>query len=267
MAIIANKPLLMKIYPLWLREKIYWKLYSRKIERYQELFNNVSLEFAPKTHLKLMSSDVGHQQLAFTGFYERDVTLGIAKLAKSGGLMVDVGANYGYYSCLWASAGINNHVIAFEASPNNINPLKTNIDRNNLGQQIKLENLAVGKEKGILPFTFGSSDKQSGWGGVLKESEKGDCQVDVISLDYYFSNQDTDFTINVLKIDVEGGDTLVIQGAEKLLQNHQIKHIFFEENLDRMNKLGIEHGIAQSLLLKCGYQVKKIKQGEYYATL
>jgi len=257
----------MKIKPLWLREKIYWKLYSKKVKQYENLFENASLEFAPKTYLKLMSSDVGHQQLAFTGFYERDVTLGIVKLSTLGGLMVDVGANYGYYSCLWASAGTSNHVIAFEASPNNVVPLKNNIDRNNLAEQITLENLAVGKEKGILPFSFGSSDKQSGWGGILKENEKGDCQVNVIALDDYFSNKDTNFMINVLKIDVEGGDTLVLQGARKLLQNHQIQHIFFEENLERMDKLGVTLGVAQNILESSGYKVEKLRAGEYYAKL
>lgn len=264
---MVKKPLLMNLKPLWLREKIYWKLYYKNAEKYGELFENASLEFAPQIQLQLMPSDVGHKHLALTGFIERDVTLRMAKLAKLGGLMVDVGANYGYFSCLWASADVNNRVIAFEASPNNINPLQNNISRNKLEEQITLKNCAVGKEKGILPFTFGSSEKQSGWGGILKENEKGDCEVDVISLDDYFSSQEQNLVINALKIDVEGGDTLVIQGAKKLLKNQRIKHIFFEENLERMGKLGIESGIAQSLLLDCGYKLEKLGKGEFYATV
>jgi FkbM family methyltransferase len=261
---MVSKPLLMKIKPLWLREKLFWKLYCQQAVKFTELFDNASLEFSPEISLKLMPTDIGHQHIALTGFVELEVSQIVNNLSKLGGLMVDVGANYGYYSCLWASGNINNHVIAFEASPRNVEPLRFNITRNNLEKQITLENLALGREKGILPFTF-KSDVQSGWGGLLNPNDQGEIEVQVIPLDDYFADR-KDLTIDLLKIDTEGADTWVLQGAENLLRQKKIKQIFFEENLVRMEALGIKPGIAQALLEDCGYRITKIGKREYYAT-
>ena len=53
-------------------------------------------------------------------------------LAEKGGVCVDVGTNYGYFLCLWAFLNPEKQVIAFEASPRNVLPLRKNIYNNNL---------------------------------------------------------------------------------------------------------------------------------------
>ncbi len=157
---------LMRIKSLWLREKLYWKFVRNKTSELSELttlFENVALEFSSQVELKLMPTDVSHQQIACCGFYELPVSKRIAQLAKTGGLMVDVGANYGYYSCLWAAAHPQNRIIAFEASPRNLNALERNVVNNKLASQIDIKETAIGKEKGELLFDLGPED-QSGWG-------------------------------------------------------------------------------------------------------
>lgn len=119
--------LLNKVQPLWLREKLYYRLLSKKAHKFSHLFDSTSLEFASSVKLKLEPKDVGHQAIAFCGFYELGLTRNIAALAKQGGIFVDVGANYGYFSCLWAALNSDNRVIAFEASPRNVLPLRENI--------------------------------------------------------------------------------------------------------------------------------------------
>lgn len=181
-----HRPWIMKIKLLWLREKFYWKLFSNKIDRFASLFDNATLEFAPRISLNLMQTDVSHKMIAFCGFYELPVSRCIAKLAKTDGLMVDVGANYGYYSCLWAGAGNTNQVVAFEASPRNISALKHNILKNGLENQIEMHETAVGKERGYLFFDLGPQE-QSGWGGLIDEEKSDAVKVPVISLDEFFS--------------------------------------------------------------------------------
>ena len=126
-----------------------------------------------------------------------------------------------------------------------------------------IHQIAVGKESGSLPFTLGP-DEQSGWGGLLAVKEEGAIKVAVVSLDEIFLNGQ-DKCIDVLKIDTEGADTWVLQGAEQLLQWHKIHHIFFEENITRMSALGIKPGEAQALLQDCGYCIKRLGKGEWYA--
>src|SRR5687768_3620794 len=107
------------IYPLSLRQKISWRI--------QKLFpdvsgNNIPLEFGKNIKLDLSKNDVGHKSIIFNGFYELELSRTMVELARKGGLLVDVGANYGYFSCLWVSQRPDNKAIAFEASPENIQP-------------------------------------------------------------------------------------------------------------------------------------------------
>jgi FkbM family methyltransferase len=263
---LIAKPWLMGVKPLCLREKLFWKLYANnKNEDFLYLFEESNLEFAPPISLKLMPTDIAHKAIAFCGFYELPVSQHISQLAKAGGLMVDVGANYGYYSCLWAAAKESNRVVAFEASPRNFTALKMNLQRNSIIHQVDLQETAVGKESGNLQFDLGP-DHQSGWGGLVTQPKDRAIEVPVISLDNFWLKSDRK-QIDVLKIDTEGADTWVLQGAEKLLRSHKISHIFFEENTIRMSALDIKPGEAQNLLRDCGYRLKSLGRGEWYASI
>lgn len=103
---------LMKIRPLWLREKLFWKLYYQTTA-FSRLFENATLEFAPQISLKLMPTDISHKQIAFLGFSELLPSRRIVQLAKAVGLMVDVGANYGYYSRLFSTSNLKRCRICF----------------------------------------------------------------------------------------------------------------------------------------------------------
>lgn len=256
---------LRKIYPLWLREKLYYRFLSQKAYEYSHLFDSASLEFAQNGKLKLEPRDVGHQVIAFCGFYELELTRKIVQLAKQGGLFVDVGANYGYFSCLWAASNPENRVIAFEASPRNAVPLRENIAKNHLEAQVDIYDIALGKEVGNLPFSF-MSDEQTGWGGLSLKEEMNTINIPVVTLDQFWAGL-ADQTIDVLKIDTEGADTWVLEGASQLLKEKRIKHIFFEENGVRMSTLGILSETAKKLLVSCGYKLRPIEEGEWYATI
>ena len=133
------------IFPLTLRQRV--------SSRVQKLFqnvneNDVSLALDKKLRLDLSKSDVAHRGIIFNGFYELDLSRNIVRLARAGGILVDVGANYGYFSCLWASQNSDNRVFAFEASPSNVGPLQNNVEKNVLGDRIVVIPRALGKEKG-----------------------------------------------------------------------------------------------------------------------
>ena len=261
----AKRPWLMKVKPLALREKLFWKLYFNKSTAFTSLFQAATLEFAPQISLSLMPSDVSHQQIAFQGFTELLVSRRIAELAKGSGLMVDVGANSGYYSCLWAAADVKNRVVAYEASPKNFSSLINNLISNQIESQVDVHKIAVGRENGTSLFTLGS-DEQTGWGGLSIRNQDDAIKVPVITLDEFFLKRE-DERIQVLKIDTEGADTWVLQGAKHLLRLHKINHIFFEQNTSRMSALGIKPGVAQNLLQDCGYSLEKIGTDEFYAKI
>lgn len=243
---------ILKYVPKRVRSSAFHRIFAGAREKHLDLFHDAELAFCPTVRMDLFPSDVGHRHIAYTGFTELPLTRMIARLAKQGGLMIDVGANYGYYSLLWAGTARRNRVIALEASPRVFPRFQSNLEKNHLLPQVEMHNLAAGAQAGYLSFSLGP-DEQTGWGGFGKSDIGGEVvSVEVIPLDQLIP---ADIAISVLKIDVEGADTWVIQGARRLLEQKRIRHVFFEENPQRMELLGIDRTEAFSLLESLGYAV------------
>ena len=202
------------IYPLRLRERISWRLRTLNLPIKDQ---DVPLHFNKKLKLDLAKTDSGHQSIIYNGFYELNLSKTIVKLAAVGGLMIDVGANYGYFCCLWAAQNRKNKVVAFEASPENVGPLKKNVCKNGLNELITVMPIALGKEKGFLKFDLANESQQTGWGGLSIRNSPDSIDVQVDTLDSYTNKNNIDH-IKFLKIDTEGADTWVLYGSEKLLR-------------------------------------------------
>lgn len=153
------------------------------------------------------------------GTYEMHLENAIREWVRPGQLVYDVGANIGYVSLLFAQAlGKNGQVFAFEALPANIERLKTNISLNHLQTQIKTIHSAVVGTPASVPFLIHPS---SGMGKVAgsagrKEHYLEEILVPGTSLDHFVYDLGNPAP-NVLKIDIEGGETLALPGMSRLL--------------------------------------------------
>ena len=133
----------------------------------------------------------------------------------------DVGANVGSYTLL-ASSVCKAQTISFEPVPVTFNILKKNIGLNQIEHLVTLENKGVGRNNGVLKF---SSDDDT-TNHVIAENENADnfINVNVVSLDEYAVAT----TPTLIKIDVEGFETEVVNGATNLLNNPNLKAIIIE---------------------------------------
>jgi FkbM family methyltransferase len=205
----------------------------------------------------LVPGDIISGSIAFTGFYDLALTRRIRTLSIEGGLMVDVGANLGYFSLLWAAGNKENRAVAFEPSPRNLQHLARNIQANALDSRISIRPCAASHCHGSLMFDPGP-EVQTGWGGLVASPSHSSVEVAVTKLDSEFS----DIPIDLLKIDVEGADTWVLRGCESLLARRLIKKIVFEQNRSRMTALGIHPEEAASLLRSAGYECVSLDSTE-----
>ena len=241
------------IYPLWLREKLYFHMVSR-IALWPNAEKAMPLEFAPATLPSLLQTDCGHRQIAWLGFYERELTTTLSRLARRGGLLVDVGANVGYFSILWVALNVKNRAYAFEPSPRNLTMLRANVAAQMHPERIQICEYALGRESGEMPFDPGPDD-QSGWGGFKRSISRQTIRVRVQRLDELLPPA---AIVDCVKIDTEGADAWVIEGATKLLREKRIRHVLFEENSQRMQALGISPRTAERLLSDLGYVVSPL---------
>jgi FkbM family methyltransferase len=256
-------PLPMRLRPLWLRQRIFWRLYRARAQRWPGLFADRELAFAPAARMDLHPSDGGHRQIALAGFYELRLSRALAGLAAAGGLLIDVGANYGYYSLIWCSARPDNRALAFEASPRVHPALVANVAKNRLDAAIACRRIAVGREPGRMAFTVGPPE-ETGWGGLAREAAEGTVEVEVTTLDDVLEREHPAAAVAALKIDIEGADAWALEGAARALAARRIRHVFYEENLVRMELLGIAPGTAERLLRAHGYRVERLDRHEWH---
>lgn len=244
-----NRPLLMRLLPDGFKTRLFYRYYLSRQAGHPELFREAPLRFAPGAALHdLLPGDVISGHIAFTGFYELALSRQLLKCAQRGGLLIDVGANIGYFATLWAAANESSRAICFEAAPRNLEFLDKNLRENYLDHRVTVIPKAAGNARGEITFDVGPAS-QTGWGGISNEVTASTITVPMVRLDEELGTE----VIDVLKVDVEGADTWVLQGCEKLLQERRIRQIFFEQNAPRMEQLGVAPGLAQAFLRDHGY--------------
>lgn len=140
-------------------------------------------------------------------------------LLKQGDLYVDVGANIGTLAlCAAQLVGSNGKVIAIEAHPKTFGYLAENVALNSFFN-INLLNYAVGDKEGKLTFSDINSDDQN----KVITGLTGGITVPVKKLDMLLSQE---HNISLLKIDVEGFEKYVVDGASEVLKRTDM--VFFE---------------------------------------
>lgn len=246
-----GKPFLFRCLPYRIQQSLFFRFFYPVKNKWFGLFDAAPLRDAPEIKMKLLPSDFMHGLIAFTGVYEPELSKHLIQMACSGGTMVDVGANFGYFPLIWTAANPANKSIAFEASPRNAVYLQKNVDSNGLSERIKVYPFALGRSNGELEFDPGP-DEITGWGGLKLTTSTSSFKVSVKRLDDVL---DSSVTVDFMKVDTEGADTWVLMGAEKLLKAKRIKEIHFEQNKPRLRQLNIAESDATDFLNSIGYKV------------
>lgn len=110
----------------------------------------------------------GHPAAA-AGAFEREETTLVRDLLADVDLLVNVGANVGYYCCHALSLG--RAVIACEPMPSNLRYLLANLHANGWSAGVEVHPVAAGAEAGIVPM-WGSGTGAStlaGWAGAAAD--------------------------------------------------------------------------------------------------
>lgn len=159
-------------------------------------------------------------------------------------LFFDIGANVGVYTVL-ASKVKEANTVSFEPLPTTYEKLLDNINLNRLDNAIAL-NIGLSSERTQLYFT---TDKDT-MNSVAGEHDKNKIKVDVETLDnickiYGYPK--------AIKIDVEGYETNVLNGANEVLMNENLEVLIIELN-GSGGKFGYSDDTIHTRLLKNGFK-------------
>ena len=180
----------------------------------------------------------------YYGLYELNESLLILHYLREEDTFLDVGANVGHYSLL--ASGIKNcQTIAIEPVPDTFKKLNGQVELNNLGNRILTLNMGVGDRPSELYF---STDKNT-MNRIVESSYEHSVQVPVDTLDTICNERRP----SILKIDVEGYEKFVLEGAGATLTNEKLKVVVIEINFSN-SFYGIENEEVSQILINHGFK-------------
>jgi len=215
------------------------------------------------------------QTYALSSSWEEDTTKLFEKAVKKGDVIVDMGANIGYFTLLSAKlTGKEGKVFSFEPNQKNFEYLTKNIKLNNYTNVIA-EQKAVSNENGkiklfICPYDTGHHTINQKEGiesyRLGRGGEVSSIDIDAVTLDKYMEGKSD--RVDVMKIDVEGAEALAFEGMKNILSKNRHIKIFIEFFPLLIEKMGNSSKEFIELLLKDfnvfvighDYSMKKFKK-------
>lgn len=187
-------------------------------------------------------------QLQMNGFWEMNITEFIARNVSDGMTVVDVGANYGYFSMLMAElTGSAGRVHALEANPFLSRLILKSSRVNGFDRKINIINQAISDHSGEeLEFVY--SD-ESPMNGLLAENVSEQARenhypnthkVMISSIDDLFKNEKS---IDFIKVDIEGSEDKFWYGSQIIRKQNPKMIILMEFNRARYHN--VEQFISQ----------------------
>ena len=157
-------------------------------------------------------------------------------LVPEGKDVIDIGAHCGIYTV--ALAKKVDRVHSFECSPKTFNYLCANIALRGLDYKVTKYNVALGSSDGSTPYYI-RDPRDGGGNGICKfaydeEKRTNSIQVPVRTLDSFGLKN-----IGFIKLDVEGAEQQVLEGAVETLKANGYPKILFESWRPSQESLGL----------------------------
>jgi FkbM family methyltransferase len=208
---------------LWIKQRLLWRY-----PHFQKFLPNCYLPFpfaGGWIYIKLKQHQMSLQRAL--GLYEVETREAIRHFIKPGMTFIDVGANKGDYSLIAARlTGPAGRVIAFEPFPDNCSWIRKN-QRLNGYRNIELRQEALGEADGQTQLFVG---KEPGWNTLIPDKET--CTGEALNvtkrrLDSVLADLGNP-PVHGIKIDVEGAELSVLQGAAQTLCNNRDVVLFMD---------------------------------------
>lgn len=234
----------------WLRKyEVYW-IGQRMIPFYTEYTNEWRHFDAGGLRFFINLADYPQHAFYFSLIEESKKEL--YQLLSKNDTVLDVGANFGETTLTMASfTGPKGHVYSFEVMPDTFKQLTKNVNLNpQFEDRITLINKPVADSSGNI-FSF--KRPKNNFGNTRLFASTSSELTESITLDD-FVEQNKIRKVDLIKIDVEGFERKVIEGALQLISTHKPK-VHFEVNQNYIDNSDVEWIFNQ--LHQLGYSFYK----------
>lgn len=209
----------------------------------------VKHQFVSDSILVVEKGMVGATGNIYTGLAEFEDMAFILHVLRQDDLFVDAGANVGAYTIL-ASKNCGAASYSYEPVPETFSFLKRNVITNEINEKVHLRQAGLSDLRGKLYFT--SHLDSMNHVATNQKDLHNTIEVPVLCLDEELGEK----IPQVIKIDVEGFEWKVLNGALRILSSHQLKAIIIELN-GSAAKFGFSEESIHSLLCENGFRPYK----------
>jgi FkbM family methyltransferase len=217
---------------------------------FQARYFGYRLVYEPNDHLV--------SRYAAVGTYEEEVIAFLKRAMRPDSVVFDIGANIGMFALAVARIAPNASIHCFEPSPIPRRCLQLSIELNDLSSRVWVNPSAVGADEGEKYFCLHAKG-ESAFDG-LHDTGRADAvqtiRVPVTTIDAYVTKAGL-ARLDLMKIDTEGAEIFVLQGARQTL--HAFRPvIIFEANRLNFESYKIHPQELERLLHVAGYHIVTI---------
>lgn len=201
------------------------------------------------------------QQIYFLGDYEKPEIDYLYQYLKPGYTFLDIGANIGLFS-LNASKIVGNtgSVFSFEAFTPNFLKLKKNIEDNNLKNTVT-EHRAISNDNSPVEILYRDENKNIGMASAFLQDFTSREIVEGTTVDQFLSDRKI-IRVDLIKIDIEGGEFKALSGMTDTLRNLK-PQIIIEISSETLKNSNSSEEELTKFLKSFDYQmIKKLSTGE-----
>jgi FkbM family methyltransferase len=199
-------------------------------------------------------SDRMYTNVYYWGDYEPFNMKLYRQLVKPGDSVIDVGANFGWFTTCFARwVGHEGVVHAFEPVPHIYALAEETVALNGVANRVQLNREALGTEEGTMAiYTFAGLPHGHASASDLGRDDATPVPCRVRRLDEYRHERGID-RIQFLKVDVEGFERDVFIGARELLSADEAPIVAFEVNQTCLQSRGLSGTDTLTPLRDAGY--------------
>jgi FkbM family methyltransferase len=183
-----------------------------------------------------LSDRVVCESLYTTGMWEKNEAACFKRHIHSGMVVLDIGANVGYYSLLAAgNVGASGKVFAFEPEPSRHRLLEKNIQANGCKQIVSVQ-MAVSNKTGTARLYLDPGKNPGDHRLYDSNDGRESIVVETVRLDDFF--RDNDSPIHFIKMDIQGTEMAALEGMGDIIKRNDDLVILTEFWPEGMRKCG-----------------------------
>jgi FkbM family methyltransferase len=188
----------------------------------------VNTEGLPKRYPRLLQSYI-------TTNWEKLTTERFKEVVKDGDVVLDLGANMGYFTLLAAKlVGKSGKVYSFEPEPTNYSLLVKNIELNGYDNVVPVQK-AVSNISGAVRLFVSEEDPGNSTIFQYGDGRKF-VEIESVALDEFF--KDKEHRVDVIKMDIEGAEMAALLGMDRIIRENKNLKIFSELLPSLMRAMG-----------------------------